>query len=371
MAPEVDGEREHAQAVVVGRALGGGEVARVVAEAPQQPRQVEPLGGAQPPRHLPVAQRAHPRRRRVEPALPRVDQGHELGAGHDRARGTTSGGTRRLRGSTSARKARRVVARERVGDPFDRDRDERRLGDAAGGDARGRVRVSGGLPHPPAPDVVGARGEDHVRDHAVGPLAAQERAQLVGGAVGVEAGDADGGEARVPQPLVGIEPERRAGGGAPAVAVEHGPGPAHQVVARQVVVRRPAHRRRWYGPHPADARRSLWRKGCGRVPITVSPLSHTAGAGGRTREWRQMSAQPTMFSPGRVLVADGVVYLRELEESDDEVVRIVAESDDPVAAVGQLPEGGGAGAAGRARHRRRRRDRAFLLRARGALRARR
>ena len=34
-------------------------------------------------------------------------------------------------------------------------------------------------------------------------------------------------------------------------------------------------------------------------------------------------------------MADGVVYVRELEESDDEVVRIVAESDDPVAAVGQ------------------------------------
>lgn len=46
-----------------------------------------------------------------------------------------------------------------------------------------------------------------------------------------------------------------------------------------------------------------------------------------------MSAQPMMFSTGRVLVADGVVYVRELDESDDEVVRIVAESDDPVAAV--------------------------------------
>jgi hypothetical protein len=48
-----------------------------------------------------------------------------------------------------------------------------------------------------------------------------------------------------------------------------------------------------------------------------------------------MSAQPAMFSPGRVLVADGVVYVRELEEADDEVVRIVSESDDPVAAVGR------------------------------------
>jgi hypothetical protein len=42
-----------------------------------------------------------------------------------------------------------------------------------------------------------------------------------------------------------------------------------------------------------------------------------------------------MFSTGRVLVADGVVYVRELDESDDEVVRIVAESDDPVVAVSQ------------------------------------
>jgi len=48
-----------------------------------------------------------------------------------------------------------------------------------------------------------------------------------------------------------------------------------------------------------------------------------------------MSAQPAMFGTGRVLVADGVVYLRELEEHDDEVVRVVTESDDPAAAVSQ------------------------------------
>src|SRR6478672_3204234 len=48
-----------------------------------------------------------------------------------------------------------------------------------------------------------------------------------------------------------------------------------------------------------------------------------------------MSAQPAMFTTGRVLVADGVVYLRELEEADEEVVRIVSESEDPVAAVGR------------------------------------
>ena len=48
-----------------------------------------------------------------------------------------------------------------------------------------------------------------------------------------------------------------------------------------------------------------------------------------------MSAQPVVLHTGRVLVADGVVYVRELEETDDEVVRIVAESEDGVAAVSQ------------------------------------
>ncbi len=48
-----------------------------------------------------------------------------------------------------------------------------------------------------------------------------------------------------------------------------------------------------------------------------------------------MSAQPAILNTGRVLVADGVVYLRELEETDSEVVRIVAEADDPVAATSQ------------------------------------
>ena len=48
-----------------------------------------------------------------------------------------------------------------------------------------------------------------------------------------------------------------------------------------------------------------------------------------------MSAQPIPLTTGRVLVADGVVYVRELEECDAEVVRIVAESDDPVAATSQ------------------------------------
>jgi hypothetical protein len=48
-----------------------------------------------------------------------------------------------------------------------------------------------------------------------------------------------------------------------------------------------------------------------------------------------MSAQPTIFGNARVLVADGVVYVRELDEADQEVVRIVGEADDPAIAVSQ------------------------------------
>lgn len=40
-------------------------------------------------------------------------------------------------------------------------------------------------------------------------------------------------------------------------------------------------------------------------------------------------------SPGRVLVADGVVYVRDLEERDTEVLRVVSESEDPAAATSQ------------------------------------
>src|SRR5262249_45108523 len=50
----------------------------------------------------------------------------------------------------------------------------------------------------------------------------------------------------------------------------------------------------------------------------------------------EMSAAPTTIYPkGRVLVADGVVYVRELEERDPEVARIIGEADDPVGAASQ------------------------------------
>ena len=47
------------------------------------------------------------------------------------------------------------------------------------------------------------------------------------------------------------------------------------------------------------------------------------------------AALSTTFSPGRVLVADGVVYVRDLEERDAEVVRLVSESEDPAESASQ------------------------------------
>ena len=81
-----------------------------------------------------------------------------------------------------------------------------------------------------------------------------------------------------------------------------------------------------------------------------------------------MSAAATIYSPGRVLVADGVVYVREARggrrrgRADRLRVRRPGRGGRPV------PADRGPGAAGRPRHRRRRRDRAVVLRARDALR---
>ena len=84
----------------------------------------------------------------------------------------------------------------------------------------------------------------------------------------------------------------------------------------------------------------LRRKGSRGIRMSVTPPVHTAveRALNGMQEVVAMSAQPMMFpvareGVGRVLVTDGVVYVRELDEADDEVVRVVAESDDPVAAV--------------------------------------
>src|SRR5436853_7648844 len=68
--------------------------------------------------------------------------------------------------------------------------------------------------------------------------------------------------------------------------------------------------------------------------MSVTPPVHTAIAGAE-QGVAAMSAQPVVLNTGRVLVTDGVVYVRELEETDDEVVRIVGESEDRAGAVSQ------------------------------------
>ena len=203
VALEVDGEREHAQAVVVGRPFGrrAGGACRSAAGA-----RAGPGGGARRP--APTTACATRASARIHGGVESRPHSHgwmsvtSVRAAEHAARGTTSGGGRRA-WAAARRRTRR--ARRRAARPATRSTaigDDRRLRDAGGGDVARRTRVPGRLPDPPAPDVVRAVGEDHVRQHAVGPLAAQQGAQLAGGPRGVEAGDADGGEARVPQPLV-------------------------------------------------------------------------------------------------------------------------------------------------------------------------
>src|SRR5262249_13745281 len=76
------------------------------------------------------------------------------------------------------------------------------------------------------------------------------------------------------------------------------------------------------------------------IRVDVTPLPDTDPRKRRAAEFQHqrgerggLSAVPIHTSTGRVLVADGVVSVRELEEHDDEVARVVSEADDPVAAT--------------------------------------
>ena len=91
-------------------------------------------------------------------------------------------GTRRASGNSSARNSRPFGGwRRRAATCSRRDRDEWRLRDARRVDvARARAAFRFDCQTRAAPDVLHARREDHVRQHAVGPLAAEQRAELAG-----------------------------------------------------------------------------------------------------------------------------------------------------------------------------------------------
>ena len=96
------------------------------------------------------------------------------------------------------------------------DRGHRRLADP-----RGR-RIPPCSPHVRTREVSRLRAvKDDVGDHAVVPLAGEQRLQLQPRAVDIEGGVAPGGEGAVPVPLVGVQPGRRHGVPAAVVA---GPG---------------------------------------------------------------------------------------------------------------------------------------------------
>ena len=72
-------ENQHPQPVVVRSPFRRRDESSVVADPAHGPGQMKPGGDPQPPRQRHSAQRLHPRRRRVEAAFPRMDEGDQSG----------------------------------------------------------------------------------------------------------------------------------------------------------------------------------------------------------------------------------------------------------------------------------------------------
>ena len=187
---------------------------------PHDVGQVQAGCGAGPPWRRHAGDRLHPRRRRVEPALPWVNQRDEpafVGIALAVQPFVKGDELREELGEERTALGRRQGLR----DPPRGDRSHRWLRDARRLDVAGRERVAPRLPDPSAADVGYVAGEEHVGDHAVRPLSTEERSQLGPAArVGVDPGEPDRDEARVPEPLVRVERYRRAGPVAAAVPVE-------------------------------------------------------------------------------------------------------------------------------------------------------
>ena len=179
---EVHREREHAQAVVVGRALAGRELTRVVAQRAEERREAESLA-----RRAATTACASRRAACIHGGVESRPHSHgwmSVMSGESSSR--RSRNSQRWYASTfgasSATNAARSSSRERGGDPLDRDRSEggcvMQLVATSRG-APGRVRDRQTRRLPTSRDAV---GEDHVREHPVVPLTSEQRPQLVGGA---------------------------------------------------------------------------------------------------------------------------------------------------------------------------------------------
>ena len=110
-----------------------------------------------PDRRPEPAQRRHPRRAGVEPALPRVDRASRARCRAGRGRGRATRGGRGASGRRRRGTRRAVGAVELVGDATRRDREHRRLGDARRRDAARRPRVASRAPEAPAARVAARR----------------------------------------------------------------------------------------------------------------------------------------------------------------------------------------------------------------------
>ena len=199
------GEVEHAQAVVVARPLARGEVPRVAPHRPHEPG--EPEGERDPESRATAGSRrsaaihggvvSRPHSQGWMSVTSPVPDGSRSRYSH--AWWASS------RGTTSARNASRVA-------PSSRSATRRAAMASTGGwvmhdvrDGARRSRVTTRAPESPAALVVHVVGEDHVRDHAVRPLAAEHRAQLAGRPLRIVTGEPDRDEARVPEPLVRVD----------------------------------------------------------------------------------------------------------------------------------------------------------------------
>ena len=162
-----------------------------------EPHQGQPQHESHPPWFGHLAQRLHPRWSRVEPAFPGVNERHQTGVSEVSLAVEPAVIGDEL-GKHLGEERIAILGRQGLRHVPGGHRRQRRLGDARRRQTAGSMRVLDRFPDSPATEVVVARRQDHVRQHAVRPLAAKQRAQLTCRAARIDASQADGDEARIP-----------------------------------------------------------------------------------------------------------------------------------------------------------------------------